>query len=244
MREELNTVNEQLIAALNTVQRLELRLIDAAHEASELNSQIRALEVSRDDAELRFLEAEDRTEKALAFVRTTFSNAGQLLQALEPLPEPERGIEPTPMVIGDRPLDSSSLPVDVAGSTGSNGSSEENGERPLPDATQDTTAQSVASAPSVESVIEGQGAADPTTNAQAGVIQQSAGQNPAAHSDVGSTDLASSQGSGPYTGKRYYDHAFYVSLQGWLAGGGTEESYNWRPSSVDLPIASTASHHS
>jgi hypothetical protein len=38
-----------------------------------------------------------------------------------------------------------------------------------------------------------------------------------------------SQPSGQYSGKRYYEWPYYVSLTGWLAQGGTEDDYNWRP---------------
>lgn len=35
--------------------------------------------------------------------------------------------------------------------------------------------------------------------------------------------------SGPYSGLRYYDHPTYVPFADWIAGGGTEADYNWRP---------------
>lgn len=34
---------------------------------------------------------------------------------------------------------------------------------------------------------------------------------------------------GPYSNKHYYDHPTYLSLAEWLAGGGSEADYNWRP---------------
>jgi len=37
---------------------------------------------------------------------------------------------------------------------------------------------------------------------------------------------------GPYHGKHYVDHPFYVSLNHWLEGGGTEEDYYWRSNAL------------
>lgn len=45
---------------------------------------IRKVEAERDDAELRFLDSEDRTKSALSFIKATFGSAGSLIQALEP----------------------------------------------------------------------------------------------------------------------------------------------------------------
>jgi hypothetical protein len=189
VREELRTTRDQLDAAVATVQRLELKLIDRASQIDVLNSSIRQLEVSRDDAELRFLEADDRTEKALAFVRTTFGNAGQLLQALEPPKLASAASEAVP-----------EAPQGPFGTSETQSSERTEGAVSVQ---QDPTASSL-DAPSTSEL-----------------------------SIAESTDTAKSEGtgnaSGPYSNKRYYDHPFYVSLIGWLAGGGTEEDYTWRP---------------
>ena len=42
-------------------------------------------------------------------------------------------------------------------------------------------------------------------------------------------DTRSEPATGKYFGKRYHDWNYYVPLSAWLAGGGTEEDYNWRP---------------
>lgn len=87
---ELDRANTVIEDQAKAIQRLEIKLIDAKAEADALQSTIRTLEASRDDAEFRFLEAEDRTASALAFVRTVFGNAGALIQALDP----PKAIEP------------------------------------------------------------------------------------------------------------------------------------------------------
>jgi len=43
-----------------------------------------------------------------------------------------------------------------------------------------------------------------------------------------------------FRGRKYYDVTYYVPLHQWLAEGGTEADYNWRP----LPDVSRASHQS
>jgi hypothetical protein len=55
-------------------------------------------------------------------------------------------------------------------------------------------------------------------------------------SGIGSPTSPSSQPlatspSGRYAGRNYYDHPVYVPREEWLAEGGTNESYDWRPAS-------------
>jgi hypothetical protein len=90
VKEELDQAKHHAELQSTHIQNLEIAILGYKQEIETLHSSIRSLEVSRDDAEFRFLEAEDRTEKALAFVRTVFGNAGALVQALDPpKPEPE-----------------------------------------------------------------------------------------------------------------------------------------------------------
>ena len=50
------------------------------------------------------------------------------------------------------------------------------------------------------------------------------------HSEqIDDPSLPLDQSEGPYSNHRYYDHPSYLTLTEWLAGGGTEDSYNWRP---------------
>jgi hypothetical protein len=196
VREELRDTQARLDAALSTVQRLELKLIDHKNEITDLIYQVSAMEASRDDAELRFLEADDRTEKALAFVRSTFGNAGALIQALDPKPEPK--------VESESPLPEAGTFTALSGEDGV-----------APD-----HGQSSEPVPTVEPMPKGQSEPDPTGQAGQPIAEKIAEVLPSETNVV----------SGPYVGKRYHDHQFYVSLHGWLEGGGTEEDYTWRPS--------------
>lgn len=219
VREELRDTQERLNAALNMVQRLEGKLLDRANEIDAKNATIRQLEVARDDAELRFLEADERTTRALDFIKSTFGNAGTLIQALEPKSEPQ----PQPEV-ASLPLSEVGLNVPPSNESASG---------------QDATASATTALSSVNTE-SGERAADPTLSSN--VPTQS--DHSSVHEHVTETAIATDNGSkqddgilakpiehGPYSGKRYHDHPYYVTLSGWLEGGGTEADYHWRPAS-------------
>jgi hypothetical protein len=91
----------------NTIQRLELKLMDRASEIDSLHAEIRRLEVARDDAELRFLESDDVASTLKGILKKLVGDAQGVLKAVEPpLPEPTP-IEPF------SPTTSSSDPVEV-----------------------------------------------------------------------------------------------------------------------------------
>jgi hypothetical protein len=274
VREELQQAQQRITLQADHVQNLELSIMNYKQEIERLHGSIRDLEVARDNAELNFLEAEDRTEKALAFVRTVFGNAGQLLQALEPVkPEPQ----PEPMKVdADRPLESSVPPVAAEGFIGSESLQPVGGESASPPIAASLETQPAASvwqpetafsrsstetgrwtapgqefgqvnaplteapsvfspsgsgesehAPSEDSVTsQGQSESGPTVN----TVSPISPAETVATGDAAST-TAAPRPEGKYSGKRYYDWEYYVPLTQWLAGGGTEESYLWRPES-------------
>jgi hypothetical protein len=193
---DLTEAKNKIELLLDNVQRLEIKLMEKNDRIEELHAQVRTAEASRDDAEFRFLEAEDRTASALAFVRTVFGNAGALIQALDP-PREEPKANP---IIHSEEVQSS---LGVVGQ-GQEVSGELSGE---------TKQTQLLPA-------EGQSEPDPTH-----AIEQttSAFESSVPHSDVGSTEPPK-----PHAGKRYMDHPGWVSREDWLAGGGTNESYDWR----------------
>jgi hypothetical protein len=235
VREELRDTQDRLNAALATVQRLELKLMDRAADIDTLNLTIRNLEVSRDDAELRFLEAEDRTEKALAFVRSTFGNAGQLLQALEPVKaegpkvQSEGDFTSTTTFQTDVSADTQQPNVAHTEASASTGQSEVPPSDTVSQGTQWTSApatgEQTASAPSSDGETStGQREPDSIAASVDGNSQMQSSGNSTVSEEVAKPE------PGKYAGKRYYDHDFYVPLSAWLAGGGTEADYHWRPS--------------
>lgn len=65
-------------------------------EIEELHAKVRATEVARDDAEFRFLEAEEHAAKATTLARNAASILGDLIPVLDP-PKPQP--EPIPEVV-------------------------------------------------------------------------------------------------------------------------------------------------
>lgn len=149
--QELSEARQEITAKYDTIQRLELKLIDRAAEIDTLHRSIRELEVAKDAAETMFLEADDRTSRALDFVKATFGTAGALIQALEPQrPEPvtERPFV-TPSAEGDHAVvgESATDPIQTAAtSTGAE----------TPSVTETVT--------QLENATSGTAIADPTLN--------------------------------------------------------------------------------
>lgn len=103
---DLQTLRNEVNHAYDTIQRLELKLLDRTDEIDKLNATIRELEVAKDAAETMFLEADDRTLRALEFIKTQFGAAGSLIQALEPAK-----LQPEPIV--EAPMYAPAEPVAV-----------------------------------------------------------------------------------------------------------------------------------
>lgn len=125
---------------LDHAAKLEERILSYKHEIDALHAKVRCTEAERDDAELRFLESEDRTRSALDFIKTTFGSAGSLIQALEPPPKVEPVAQAEPEVKYEEPLSaapSSAYAPDGTVSPGEQGQSE-----PLPTAIATPTEQS------------------------------------------------------------------------------------------------------
>lgn len=98
--ETLPTVQHELAEAhkiiehqRETIQRVELKLLDRAAEINDLQSTIRGLEVSRDDAELRFLEADDIASTLKNALRDVMAKIDGTLKAVEPILPPTTIVE-------------------------------------------------------------------------------------------------------------------------------------------------------
>lgn len=104
--ERLPQVEEQLDVAIalnakqaETIQARELSILDLKAEIETLNTKVRDAEVARDDAELRFLELDEKASKAIRFLAQIQGMAVQAELALEP-PKPEPTPEPEPVTSG------------------------------------------------------------------------------------------------------------------------------------------------
>jgi hypothetical protein len=103
LEHEIRSLKQAHEVDLDTIQMLELRIIDLKNEIETKNASIRALEVSRDDAELRFLECDDAKASLVRAVQAMLGEGQGILQAIMPVPEP------TPEPVAVMPLVDGSL---------------------------------------------------------------------------------------------------------------------------------------
>lgn len=211
----------------DTVQSRELSILGMKSEIDLLNQRIRSLEVERDEAQFHALEADDRTARALDFIKATFGNAGSLIQALEPprvdAPQPVDAAASVSTMPINSPEPEPTKPIHDSDCSTHNEPAYPNGpcdcsaSQPVPEvATQPdpTPTPSDASTPAVASI--------PQTDTSVG-------------STVTPTADALSSTDRPYAGKTWTqwkqeEHLanrdpYRLSQGEWLAGGGTVD--NW-----------------
>lgn len=224
--------------------------------AASLEQKVRDLEVARDAAETMFLEADDRTMRAVEFIKAQFGAAGSLIQALEPpkpQPEPQPqehtssgwnpNVEPIPEPQVQTQWDDKSQsyqpmsqpgysfePLPVAEAQGQS-------ESPLPassghmeagsSGTTEAGSTQTAHSDPIPPTVGDQSATLPS--AEVGQTQESASSSPANATDVGSTTAGTSSVSQPYAGLMYFNCVDWISRADWIAGGGTNYTYDWRP---------------
>lgn len=174
----LRTAEQSNRQLSETVASREEAILRYKAEIETLNAKVRATEAERDDAELRFLETDERLSHVLSMVKASQVGLEKAVVLLDPP-------KPVPM------------PEPVYTTSGFEGQREGN---PI-------------STGSTETLT-------PTTDAPVDTSPQTA--NP-------TEPVASTVEIGPYSGKRYYDHPTYVHRDDWVAGGGTEADYEWRP---------------
>jgi hypothetical protein len=223
IREELAEWQRMAEVRSQHIQALELKAHERNQEIETLHAKVRELEVARDDAEFRFLEAEERTASALAFVRSTFGSAGALIQALDPKAEAKVIEETKTETLHDNlgfPTDSPALHSEPVAEEVQPGI--ETG--PVLEHEYAASQQDETLFASVASEV-GKSADDPTANMTASpsinaspTLLQSEDGEAVQPSDTAHSDK-------PYSGLCYFDVPGYLSLADWLAGGGTEALY-------------------
>lgn len=252
---ELSEARQEIHAKADTIQRLELKLMDAHNLESELRQSIRDLEVARDDAELRFLEAEEHGHKALDLARS----AKAALALIEPLLGPSP--EPKPEPVAEPVLEHSNIPVIDDGSytddprlgtptisevkpiavdpTYAVGQS-----APVPNTTtspsaNDAIGDGIKANDESSSSPQGQSEPDPTDatehtgsipDALQAAVSTSADTlpTPAPADPTGTgteSEVLGSDKPQSYLGKRYKDVVGYIRHDDWINGGGTDHDY-------------------
>ncbi len=207
---ELASTNTQLEHERRMYESLKTDLEQSRSYAATLEQKVRDAEVAKDAAETMFLEADERTlklERSFQTALEAMDATDKLIQGFKPQPEPIP--EPAPAY--------SYFDHEVA-----------------------TQANEIRCA--TLPMGEGQSVVDPTVVGQstdAGIsIDPSQGQSesnpiPANTSapESGGLNVAEPSEPGPYHNRRYIDTPGWVSREDWLAGGGTNEDYDWRESS-------------
>ena len=124
---ELTTAKSAIDDHLDTIQRLELKLIDKENVISDLQTRIQTLEVARDDAELRFLECDDAKSTLVRTLEVIRSDIDSVLQAVTPLPQEPPKAEPLPLIDGSLSspfVTAATSPPDASSSDAVSGQSE------------------------------------------------------------------------------------------------------------------------
>jgi len=187
-----------------TIARLEMRVMEMKGMLDDLSAKLRSVEAERDDAGFRVLESEDRLDAIKRAIGMPEAIANAVAKATEQVtPMVEAKPEPIWPYLGS-PVEGQIMPNVVVQS--------DNASTVGPQDTAPTTGQSEADP--IASTT--QATQSPSVSSATVPIQE------------GASSIASDP-TKPYLGKRYVDHAYFVSLSGWLAGGGTEADYNWRP---------------
>jgi hypothetical protein len=194
---ELHRLEHELEQAHATISHRELRIIDLKQQIEDLQSKLSQAEVARDDAELRFLEADEKSSKVVRFLAQIQGMAVQAeceLNPPKPMPQPEVTAEAV-YHVGDRRLSDNGSVVSVQ--------------------TDPTNGASVSEEPSQS---------DPTGVVPDTVAVEHSGTSPL----IVDAPSAVETNPGPYHGRRYIDVPGWISRADWLAGGGTNEDYDWR----------------
>lgn len=198
--------------ALDTVQSRELAIIDYKAEIDRLRTTLHEVEVAKDAAETMFLEADDRTAKALDFIKTQFGSAGAIIQALEPPKVVEPQPEPVHVVW---PIEQEAINHGNVGQADTHVADTSVGQSEVPP-------------PAISGVSQSQNATTTTardSDTATGALDKD-------HMDT--PQPLDPNPTTRYVGRRYIDVDGYIHRSDWLAGGGTNEDYDWRGPSVKV----------
>lgn len=223
---ELRKTQDYAGTLADTVAAREETILRLKAEIEALHAKQRELEVSRDDAQFHALEADDRTQRALDFIKATFGNAGALIQALEP-PKAEPTVANVPV---------QAVPEASAAPEGVTNPDETSPKPYLEQTSEGVPFRSIydpntATQPAPEVAAQpGEPASDaitPTAETPKVSATDTANQEASAIGDPPTVD-PSQKPTGPYTGRTYSSvvaSGHWPTRDQWEAGGGTVD--NW-----------------
>ena len=97
VQHENETLKADLSRAQDTIAARETAIISYKQQIDDLHAKVRSLEVERDDASFRVLEAEDTAHSILTQARNAQATLAEVIAKLDPpKPEPVKEPEPTP----------------------------------------------------------------------------------------------------------------------------------------------------
>jgi len=211
----IEDLRKQLDDAQRHNQGLEQNILGYKSDIAHWQDQAKVLSDQRDNAELRAMELEDRNNAVSRFLGSLVGDANSLRNIIDP-PKPEPTPEPQPGSIStDGPhSDTTSMAFhdDLVASYASSA-----------DVPQAMTGQS-ASDPSVQHTTNPTNASSP--HATSGDVGFGQTEHSAASPETPQSPVNPPQ---PYANVNYISFPGWVSRQDWLAGGGTNESYDYRP---------------
>jgi chromosome segregation ATPase len=144
------SLEQESEARRQRVQHLEITIAELRDNITNLNNEVRALEVARDDAQFHQLEAQDKADQAVAVLNSIVKNAQDYIVAVSPPPpvEPETVKEPEPLPLESTVTESNEPEKTSESSPTDKGQSEAN-----PTATSNVgdSSQTVPTVPSTES---------------------------------------------------------------------------------------------
>src|SRR6266702_2199703 len=223
----------------DTIARLETRIMELKAQQDETLTKLRSVEAERDDAGFRQLEAEDKVAnlvRAFQDVQTTVGHttaavtgSGKditvMMSAAEKAELEAYKAEQAFKAERDRLAEEARKAAEEAAKVQPIAEPVQPQPEPEPTLPPIVDLQSLRQ-PSPVEASQGQSESPPTVDG-AQVTQKDE------ITGVGPVATASSEPiPGKYSGKRYHDWAYYVPLNSWLEGGGTEEDYNWRPAAI------------
>jgi hypothetical protein len=242
--------NAKLVNSMNldTIQRLEQRLIDKATEIDTLHTKIAAAEVARDTAETMFLETDDKLVAFRHLVSAFSTDAASLLRAQEPQPEPEPMPDPVPAVgqsasspipsamTTDAPADTTIptvSPMDQAASTADSGVSVPSDPTPATESSSgsgsegSTQHEDWARHNAELEEVRHIPMVDPTAPSPAGPTPSPASAPIDAAATVADAPASQDDNPGPYFGRKWSEVTPRVyNYNDWVRGGGTIEDFS------------------
>lgn len=232
---EVNRLAGELAHAQDTIQTLQIRIIDLKNANDEAHRATREAEAQRDSAEALFLECDDKRLALHRWIEGMVKGAGDLVRAAEPVPTTPSPVavpisEPVPadagVITGTPNVDSQTVvPSDPTTSTSESGSSPTTSD--VADGSGGAQPADVGSGERHDMFPEPEYYQTPDGGSATPSVQPDPTQATVPSSESGSP-VSPPQPERPYAGKLYDNHPAYVPLSQWLAGGGTEVSYYWR----------------